>query len=113
MRERVMGPGKANDFRDDKRLGPIAKLVTSYITSALAYPQRPGAYLHRGRMYVWSIPRLGWWHTSLRDCLARLVASRPCVVGHAPTQHTVSSPTRSLLDLQHQRSRSRLSVPCP
>src|SRR5262249_61611132 len=111
--ERVMGPGKANDFRDDKRLGPMATRATSSITRALAYPQRPGASLRRGRMYVWSIPRLGWWQTRLRDCLARLVASHTCVVGHATTRHTVSSLTRSLLDSQHQRSRSRLSVPCP
>src|SRR5215813_8544859 len=28
----MMGPGKANYFRDYKRLGPIAKLATSYAT---------------------------------------------------------------------------------
>ena len=37
----MMGPGEANYFRDYKRLGPIAKLATSYEVIVIVTTQRP------------------------------------------------------------------------
>jgi hypothetical protein len=45
--------------------------------------------------------------TRIRDGLAGLVASRICGAGHAAALRTVSSRTRSLLDSQPRRRRSR------
>jgi hypothetical protein len=106
-------PTSAVYTKDRDNAGHAHREQRQHVKRALAHPQRPGTGVQRGSVDVWSIPRLFLCNTRLRDCLAWLVGSRTFVAGHAAAKHTASSLTLSLLDSQHQRSRSRLFVQCP
>ena len=74
------------------------------ITGTFAHPQRPGAFVQRGGVYVWSMPFI--------HCQAGLGESHTFVEGHAAIQRTVAALQRSLRDAPHRRRRSLVDRQC-
>ena len=70
----------------------------------LAHSQRPGAFVQRGGVDVWSMP--------LINCQAWLGESHTFVEGHAAIKRTVASLQRSLRDAPHRRRWSLVDVQC-